>query len=54
MKMSHLEGIMNKLVIYIVITQLTLACILAILSKFWQEKTVFDSVVIEQKNSENL
>jgi len=44
--MSHLEGMLNKLVIYIVIAQIILSAIVAIMSKVWQENNEFDNLKI--------
>ena len=40
--MSHVESIINKLVLYVVITQLTFSAIMAISTKIWSAGSQFD------------
>ena len=42
--MSHLEGMLNKLVIFIVTVQIILSIIVAIASGIWQKNNEFDNL----------
>ena len=53
-KMSHLEGMVNQLVIYIIMSQVCICVTMAILTQIWQVKSDFDNVVLQDKNSEKL
>jgi magnesium-transporting ATPase (P-type) len=53
-KMSHLEGMVNRLVIYIILAQIVICVIMAISTQIWQIKNAFDNDVLQDKNSEAL
>ena len=40
--MSHLEGIINKLVVYIVCIQIILCSFMALSTKLWMKNNYFD------------
>ena len=40
--MSHVEGMVNKLVLYVVLTQLSLSSVMAIWTKIWSAGSNFD------------
>ena len=44
--MSHLEGRINKLVIYIVLVQLVLCACIAISTQVWQTTSEFDDEML--------
>lgn len=46
-KMSHLEGRINKLVIYIVLVQLVICSFIAVCTQVWQTTKFFDDYVLE-------
>ena len=50
--MSHLEGMVNRLVIYIILAQIVICVIMAISTQIWQIKNAFDNDVLQDKNSE--
>lgn len=52
--MSHLEGMVNRLVIYIILAQIVICVIMAISTQIWQIKNAFDNDVLQDKNSEAL
>ena len=52
-KMSHLEGLLNKLVIFIVVVSLILAAFCAILSYAWNKNNDWDNIKIMPKHSDS-
>ena len=47
--MSHLEGMVNKLVIYIVMAQTIICVVIAILAQVWQKANEFDNLKLQMK-----
>lgn len=47
--MSHLEGMVNKLVIYIVMSQTIICVVVAILAQVWQKSNEFDNLKLQMK-----
>ena len=52
--MSNLEGMVNQLVIYIILTQLVLCAVMAIATQVWQVNSDFDNYLLEDTNSEGM
>ena len=50
--MSHLEGMVNQLIIYIIMAQILISATMAIFTQIWQVRNVFDNDVLQDKNSD--
>jgi magnesium-transporting ATPase (P-type) len=51
-KMSHLEGMLNKLIIFIIMAQIVLCLVLSMATQLWQVNHDFDNFVLEDTNSD--